>query len=80
MKRKIFITTLLAFLVSCSPKQGLNQPEKDQIKKEVSAVMEDIIASDGQLNVEAMLKIYLDSADLLIVNPDGTTTDPKNFK
>jgi ketosteroid isomerase-like protein len=81
MKTKIFIVVLFfTFFASCTPKEELTQQDKDQIKKEVSAVFANMVTSYEQLNMEAMLKYYWDSPDFIYVNADGTTIEQKDLK
>lgn len=58
----------------------LSPDEKETVKKEISARIEEIIKGAKELNVEAAAKPYSSDADFKIVNPDASVTDLKTMK
>jgi len=58
----------------------LTQQQKDQIKKEVAAVGDGIIAKWVGLDPEGGLQYYSDSPDWGMVNADGSRWDFQTFK
>jgi hypothetical protein len=58
----------------------LTQQQKDQIKSEVKAVGDSIIAKWVGLDPEGLLQSYSDSPDWGMVNADGSRWDFQTFK
>lgn len=76
MKIYLFIATLLLCLPGCMSKNTgqLTEQQKDQIKKEIIAVGDSIIAKAERLD-PGWLDYYADSPDWGMVNADGTRWD-----
>lgn len=76
MKANIFVATLLLFILGCTSNQNdqLTQQQKDQIKKEIKAVSDSIMAKAERLDA-GWLDYYLDSPDWGMVNLDGSRWD-----
>lgn len=82
MKANIFVVAvLLLFCFGCTsqPSEQLTQQQKDQIKSEVKAVCDSIIAKIERLDV-GFLDYYLDSPDLGMVYADGSRWDFQTTK
>jgi hypothetical protein len=77
MKTNIFITILLLSIFGCNQKQSnqLTQQEKDQIKKEVKAVGDSIIAKWTGLDGAGCFHYYSDSPDWVLFRADGLRQD-----
>jgi hypothetical protein len=58
----------------------LTASEKQEIEKEISARLDEVIAGAKKLDVEAAAKPYSNDPDFKIVNPDGTVTDFPTMK
>jgi ketosteroid isomerase-like protein len=80
MKTNIFVAALLLFIIRCTPQQSdqLNQQQKDQIKSEVKAVMDSMIARDERLDADGVMQYY--SPDLIAFSPDGSRSDYQAMK
>jgi len=76
MKANIFAAALLLFSFGCTPQQSdqLTQQQKDQIKAEVKAVGDSIIARIDKLDL-GWLDYFADSPDWGMVNADGSRWD-----
>lgn len=80
----------LTFLISCNnseptktnttQQKEISSTEKEEIKREITARLNEVIEGAKKLNVEAAAKVYSDDPDFKIVNPDGTVTDFKTMK
>lgn len=82
MKKNNFILSLLLFIVaSCtSPhSEQLTEQQKNQIKSEVKAVGDSIMAKVERLDA-SWVDYYLDSPDWGMVNADGSRWDYQTFK
>jgi hypothetical protein len=81
MKANIFVAALLLFVVGCTQQQSdqLTQAQQDQIKSEVKVVCDSIIAKWVRLDPK-FAQYYSDSADLGIVDADGSRWDLQTFK
>jgi hypothetical protein len=78
MKAILFVAALLVLFVGCAPQQQsdqLTQQQKDQIKKEVKAVVDSMIARDERLDADGVLQYCWDSPDFVTFNPDGSRSD-----
>jgi len=74
MKTTIFITVLLLSILRCTSQQSdqLTQQQKDQIKKEIKAVGDSIIAKWMELDGAGMFQYYSDSPDWVVFRADGS--------
>jgi hypothetical protein len=81
MKANICVAALFFFIFGCTPQQTdqLTQQQKDQIKSEVKAVCDSIIAKEVGLDPK-VAQYFSDSVDLGIVNADGSRWDLQTFK
>jgi hypothetical protein len=77
MKAIVFVAALLLFCIGCTSQQSneLSQQQKDQIKNEVKAVGDTIIAKLERLDGEGALQFYADSPDWKMFNADGSEWD-----
>ena len=77
MKANICVAALLLFILGCTPQQSdqLTQQQKDQIKSEVKAVGDSIIAKLERLDAEGSFQFYSDSPDWVMFNADGSRYD-----
>ncbi len=82
MKRNIFVAALLLFIIGCTPQQSdqLTQQQKDQIKSEIKAVGDSIIARFERLDAVGGFEFYSDSPDWGMVNADGSRWDFQTAK
>ena len=82
MKRNIFVAALLLFFVGCTQQQSdqLTQQQKDQIKTEVKAVCDSMMAYMEKLEAQGWLQYYADSPTWAMFNPDGSQYDFQTFK
>jgi hypothetical protein len=82
MKANIFVVALLllfCFGFTSQPSDQLTQQQKDQIKSEVKAVGDSIIAKIERLDA-GWLDYYLDSPDFIFFNADGSRWDFQTAK
>lgn len=79
MKAKILIAVALLFCFGCTSQESkqLSQQEKDQIKTEVKAVLDNIFAKAEKLDPEGALQYY--SPELVQVS-DGALNDYQAIK
>ena len=79
MKRNIFVTALLLFFVGCTPQQSgqLTQQQKDQIKSEVTAVVDSIFVRWARLDVDRCFQCYWPE---LVVVFDSTRLDFEGYR
>lgn len=78
MKTNLVVVILLLFIFGCASQQSdqLTQQQKEQIKKEIKAVSDSIIAKFERLDVVGCFQIYYaDSPDWGMVNSDGSRWD-----
>ena len=78
MKAIIFVAALLVLFVGCAPQQQsdqLTQQQKDQIKKDVKAVVDSMVAKDEKLDADGVMARYWDSPDFVSFGPDGSRSD-----
>ena len=81
MKANIVVAALLLFFIGCTPQQSdqLTQQQKDQIKSEVKAVGDSIIAGVERLDGVGAAKHYADSPEWVMFGADGARWDYKTF-
>jgi hypothetical protein len=81
MKANIYVAALLLFCLGCTLQQGdqLTQQQKDQIKSEIKAVGDSIMARAGRLDA-TWLDYFSDSPDWGMVNADGSRWDFQTTK
>jgi hypothetical protein len=81
MKTNIFVAALLLLCLGCTSQESkqLTQQQKDQIKSEVKAVGDSIIAKWVGLDAGGS-QYYSDSPDWVMFNADGTQYDFQTFK
>lgn len=81
MKTYISVAVLLLFLVGCTAQQNdqLTQQQKDQIKSEVKAVGDSIVARVERLDGVDAAKYYADSPEWVMFGADGARWDYKTF-
>ena len=81
MKRNIFVAALLLLFIGCTQQQGdqLTQQQKDQIKSEVKAVGDSIVARVERLDGVGAATYYADSPEWVMFGPDGARWDYKMF-
>jgi ketosteroid isomerase-like protein len=77
MKRNTFVAALLLFIVGCTPQQSdqLTQQQKDQIKKEVKAAADSMMAKFERFDADGSIEYYWDSPDFTKLNVDGSQND-----
>ncbi len=77
----IFAITMLVF-VGCSSQQSdqLTQQQRDQIKTEVKAVNDSILAQYRRLDDRSSLQYFWDSPEFLYCRVDGSTSDFQTLK
>ena len=77
MKANTFIAVVLLLCVGCTSQQSdqLTQQQKDQIKNEIRAVVDSIIAKAERLDINGTIQYYWDSPEFLQYNPDGSQSD-----
>ena len=77
MKRNILVAALLLFIIGCTPQQSdqLTQQQKDQIKKELTAVVDSMIARFDRLDVNGGFQYSWDSPEYVAFNADGSRSD-----
>jgi ketosteroid isomerase-like protein len=82
VKSRLMIAALLLSLLACTQKQPdqLTQRQKDQIKNDLKAVVDSMIATALRLDGDAGLQFYWDSPDFLAINPDGSQSDYQAMK
>jgi hypothetical protein len=82
MKANIFVVALPLIILGCTPQQSdqLTQQQKDQIKSEVKAVADSIVARFGRADGVGCLQYYSDSPDWGMLNADGTRWDFQTTK
>ncbi len=82
MKPKLMFLASLLFFLGCARNQNdqLTQQQQDQIKQEVRAVVDSMIATALRLDADAGIQFYWDSPDFIAVNPDGSTSDYQAMK
>jgi hypothetical protein len=81
MKASIFVVSLMLFLVGCTPQQSdqLTQQQKDQIRSEVKAVGDSIVARIQRVDGMGAAKYYADSPEWVMFGADGARWDYKMF-
>ena len=81
MKSHIFVAALLILCLGCTTQQSdqLTQQQKDQIKSEVKAVADSLIAKAERLDI-GWFDCYVDSPDWGMLNADGTAWDYQTTK
>jgi hypothetical protein len=81
MKPNIFVGALLLSFLGCTspPSDQLTQQQKDQIKSEIKAVCDSIIAKVARVDA-GWLDYYSDSIDWGMVNADGSRWDYQTTK
>ena len=77
MKRNIIVTVLLLFIVGCTSEQSdqLTQQQKEQIKSEVKAAADSIMARFERFDADGSIQYYWDSPDFTKLNVDGSQND-----
>ena len=77
MKRNIFVAALLLLFVGCTSQQSdqLTEQQKDQIKKEVKATADSMMAKFERFDADGSLQYYWDSPDFIKLNVDGSQND-----
>jgi ketosteroid isomerase-like protein len=78
MKATIFVAALaLLFSVGCTSHQNreLTQQQKDQIKSEVKAVGDSLMARYERLDITGAFQFYANSPDWVMANADGSHWD-----
>ena len=77
MKAHIFVAALLLFCLGCTSPQGdqLTQQQKDQIKTEVKAVCDSIVARWDRLDIDGSLEYYSDSPESIHFRGDEIGLD-----
>lgn len=80
MKRLLLLAAI--FIAGCTSQQSdqLNQQQKDQIKSEVKAAADSIMARFERLDADGGMQYYLDSPDFIAFNPDGSRFDYQAMK
>jgi hypothetical protein len=80
MKSNLLVMLLLFLLVGCTKQQDdqLTQQQKDQIKSDVKAVLDSILARVDRLD-PGWADYYADSPDWGMANADGSRWDYKTF-
>lgn len=77
----VTLTMTPLFLFSCKNEPSeLTSKEKETIKKEISARINEIVKGAKQLDIEAAMKPYSNSETFLIINPDGSFSDYNGMK
>jgi hypothetical protein len=81
MKANIFVGALLLSFLGCTspPSDQLTQQQKDQIKSEIKAVCDSVIARLARVDA-GWLDYYSDSPDWGMVNADGSRWDYQTIK
>jgi hypothetical protein len=71
MKAKFFVTVLLLFCIGCTSQRNeeLTQPQKDEIKNELKAIIDSIVVNFEELDPEGALWYY--SPELVAVAETG---------
>lgn len=79
---KHLILFIAIFIAGCSTQQTdqLTPLQKNQIKSEVKAVAESLMANLGKLDAEGWIKYYADTPDWVMYGPDGASWDFQTFK
>lgn len=82
MKANILVAALLLLIIGCTSQQSdqLTQRQKDQIKTEVKAAVDSMIARDERLDADGVMQYYSDSPDFVAFNPDGSRSDYQAMK
>jgi ketosteroid isomerase-like protein len=81
MKTRILMTLLLSFLFGCAQQPAqMTAQEQETAKKEIREVVNVILQSAQKLDVEAVLQPYSNSADFILINPDGSMADYQGAK
>ncbi len=80
MKSKLLLLVLSAFIVCCTQKQELTQKEKDQIKSEVKAAVDNILVKFEKLDPSLVTECYWDSPDFIEISVDGSKADFQTSK
>lgn len=75
----MLIALLLTF-ISCIQKQELTQQEKDQIKQELTSLINSFVKVYERGDVEAALEYYWNSPDFISVGADASVKDYQSFK
>jgi ketosteroid isomerase-like protein len=80
MKTNIFIVVLLLFIFGCTSQQSdqLTQQQKDQIKSEIKATGDSIMARLQRMDVNGALQYY--SPDFVCFGSDGKQDDFQGYK
>jgi hypothetical protein len=82
VKSKLIIAAILFSFAACTQKQSdqLSRQQTDQIKHELKAFVDSMIATSLRLDGEAGIHFYWDSPEFLAINPDGSQSDYQAMK
>ena len=82
MIRNVFVATLLLFIVGCTSPQSdqLTQQQKDQIKLEIKAACDSMVAIWNRADTSRYMQYYADSPDWVCFNLDGSRSDYQALK
>jgi hypothetical protein len=76
MKAKVFLAALFLSCLGCAQHADqLTQQEQDQIKSEVKAVADSVIARFEKMDWTGALQSYANTPDWVMFNADGTQWD-----
>jgi hypothetical protein len=82
VKSKLIVAAKLLSVAACTQKQSaqLTQQQTDQVKHELKAFVDSMIATSLRLDGEAGIQFYWDSPEFMAINPDGSQSDIQAMK
>lgn len=76
----LLLTYLLIFVGCQSNEQSLSEPDKEWIKRQIRAQIDNIAKGAEQLDVDAAMVAYAITPNFLIINPDASFSNRNGMK
>ena len=82
MNRRFLIAALVLCAIGCKPEKedDLSPEQVSQIRNDVTAATDTIVARFNRLDVEGTFAVYHESPDFVVLGPDGSKVDYAAYK